>query len=71
MRVSSLEVGCHLFERTYGWIRNHIRSEVAVERREGFRLGGRKPVADVAIRADHDHATRREPRADGIDTGVV
>ena len=71
MRESSIDVRCRLFDWTYRWVRNQIRREVAVERRERPRLGGRKPEADVAIGADHDHAARREASADGIDTGVV
>ena len=62
---------CRLFDWTYGGVRNQIRSEVAVERRERSRLGGRKPEADVAIGSDHDHAACRHAGADGIDTGIV
>jgi len=71
LRESSMDVRCRLFDRTYGWVRNQIRREVAVERRKRSRLGGREPEANVAIGADHDHAARRDAGADGIDAGVV
>ena len=44
---------------------------MAVECREGSRVGGREPEADVAIRADQDHAPRRDAGADGIEAGLV
>src|SRR5215210_8860347 len=63
--------GRTLAEAASGWVRNKIRGEVAIERRERFRIGRRGPEADVAIWTDQNHAARLDAGAGGIDVRVV
>src|SRR5262249_15557579 len=69
--AAPLVSGIGLFDRTDGRVGDQIRAEVAVERRQRFRFGGREPEADVAVGADQDHAACRQAGAGGIDVRVV
>src|SRR6476659_3589737 len=50
--------------------RNQVRAEVAIERRNRICFSGWETEADVAIRTDHNHATRREAGALWIDARI-